>query len=351
MSKSRAQAAFKKVENAAAEMMDALRPKTWQFEPQLAVRLLFDEQQEEFRYQRALNLYLFLIWCIKPGTQTKPTNLTLVAASAALQLTFLKTLGQSRLQGGSFKGRVPLRQRLDTDWYGQVDDCFIRPIGGLRQAIDAPSRRSEDRLREQTYKQLNRELAMVDYIAKALATDPRFVTRASVKKAFQSDVLCLGPTFYKPVKKKRKDGQEQQARRGEEVSHLSPKKIDDLWDKAPPTIILLYALKDLLGTAPEKFFRSDDLLRKLDEDTAFLARLRAALRLYDAIATGFVQQVGSNINAAKAWRPVVVTSGPTVEMPSFNDNQLSKFKSLSAPKSRPTKAPTKNLGTHQKSQR
>ena len=196
MSKSRAQAAFKKVENAAAEMVDALRPKTWQFEPQLAVRLLFDEQQEEFRYQRALNLYLFLIWCIKPGTQTKPTNLTLVAASAAMQLTFLKTLGQSRLQGGSFKGRVPLRQRLDTDWYGQVDDCFIRPIGGLRQAIDAPSRRSEDRLREQTYKQLNRELAMVDYIAKALATDPRFVTRASVKKALQSDVLCLGPTGF-----------------------------------------------------------------------------------------------------------------------------------------------------------
>ena len=50
MTKANQNAKFEKLEKLTSEFIELNRPKVWKFEPQFAVNLLFNEQQEEFRY-------------------------------------------------------------------------------------------------------------------------------------------------------------------------------------------------------------------------------------------------------------------------------------------------------------
>ena len=285
---------------ATASLEKARKPTAWRFDPQRAVDLLFGAEPK-FQFERAVSLYLFLLWCLKPGSVAQPNSMRSVAASAALQITFLGTQSSTGLQGKHFKDIASLRKRLDCDWYHGFYTLFIKPIGGLHHAIHAPSRRSEDRLLLERYQELSRELAIIDLIACAITSAPHLNTRANIRRAFQSDVLCLGGSFYKHTKVKRSGAQEQAKERGEVVRYLNDTTFDELWDGAPQTIVLLYVLKTVFAKSKIEF-ASNDILSRLDCDKPLLDSLRNAIGLYSTIVTDFATLAGSKL---------VVQAGPS----------------------------------------
>ena len=56
MTKANQNAKFEKLEKLTSEFIELNRPKVWKFEPQFAVNLLFNEQQEEFHCPTILAL-------------------------------------------------------------------------------------------------------------------------------------------------------------------------------------------------------------------------------------------------------------------------------------------------------
>ena len=117
-----------------------------------------------------------------------------------------------------------------------------------------------------------------------------------------------------------------------------------LWDGAPRTIMLLYALQPILGQDIKQLFSDPQIFRKLDDDSDFLNSLKKALRLYGSLSRGFAESVGHNSNAASKWRPVEVSSSSMKMLPQFTAEQRKRYQKLCS-----KDLPTKVVGTHGKS--
>ena len=203
------------------------------------INLLFDLKKEEFKFQRAVHLYLFLIWCIKPGKPENPPHMRYIAASAALQLTFAVTDKNEELTAKSNSNLSALQARLGRNWYQQFHAQFIEKIGGLKNAINAPHRSSEDQLRMDRYSGNERELAIVEYIAKAISVDLTYADRPRVFAGFQRDVLLKGDAFYRKMGEKRKEATGRAKQQNGFAPTISGTAFDNHWDGAPRTIVLL----------------------------------------------------------------------------------------------------------------
>ena len=273
-----------------------------------------------------------------------------VAASVALQVTFSDTQNTSVLSGNYFRGPAKLKERLDCAWYQEFDKQFVKPIGGLHHAIHAPSLKSEDTLLADRYKDLSRELAIVDLIARAITSAPHLNTRANIRRAFQCDVLGLGGAFYKTTGQKRITAQEQARGRGEAVRYINDTTFDGLWDDAPRTIVLLYALADVFAGSKIKF-ASNDILSRLDCDESLLESLRRALRLYSTIVTDFAVLAGGKLDAAEAWRPVVAPTVARAKLPKLSSVQLRTLADLALEPKPRMKVPATKAGTRPTSKR
>ena len=111
----------------------------------------------------------------------------------------------------------------------------------------APSLASEDRTRLQSYEDNARELTIVDYLAKALNADPRYANRARAKDAIGANLLCKPKQFYKVMADKRHAAEKLAARQGIDKSGLAKTAFDEIWDKAPQSIIYIASSLNRVG--------------------------------------------------------------------------------------------------------
>ncbi len=319
------------LENANQQFKELAKTEPWRFDPQEAVDLLFDKSEPDFPFQKALYLYLFLIWCIKPTTKSNtPTNLRPVAAAAALRLTFSVTNASGTLTDSSFTGIGALSKRLTRDWYKNLDKHFISRVGGLANAVNAPSLSSEDVLRLDRYENQKRALGIIKIIV-GLMADKHSITNKLVLRAFQTDVLNEADDFYRPVGEMRKKAlaakQMNTAKGRRDLPETtSPSGFRKLWKPAPKTIILLFVLQDVLGT-DTNFFSDKRLLQRLEGDRQLHQRLRAALQLYGAIVAQLKNHPDIDITAE--WSPIVVPPPKRVKLPKFDQAQRVRLKLIS----------------------
>jgi hypothetical protein len=313
------------------KIREAKKSLPWRFEPQHAVDMLFANRKKTFQFEQAAYLYMFLIWCIRPDLTYD--NEKAVAASVALNITTQITFNQKKLKGEWFNGISNLAKRLDQDWYKTFYSKFVRRVGGIGNALNAPSLQSEDEFRKDVFAKLRREMAIIEYIEKSITEEPRFAMRIRARDAFRDDVLWKGSEFYKSMggkdgkNNKRTEKLEREKKSGKPIRGLSKTAFDDLWDDAPSSIVLLYVLQDIIGPDIDVFFADPATLKRLDADPQLLGSLRAALCRYEMICRGFEAHSGRT-KTAKAWHEIKVPTCEGAELLTFTAKQLKRFDAL-----------------------
>ena len=288
-----------------------------------------DLEVEEFLFERAINTFLLLVWCSTPQYRS---TISVTAGSVALFIassevktglfslkTNLKDL--SRMKTGRLKSLEDYQARFAEEWFEKFFYKFFGSIGGLRVATGAASFRGIDSARRTLMTESKRELAIVDFLAKALSYKPELATRSNCEAAFEHDVLGHGQLFYRPIGAKQVATAADPARSSMVHKGLKKTKFGNLWDECPDSIVALYVFRDLLSADREKLFSDRRILIRLDEDSNLQSKMQLCLRRYETIMRG-LEGGKREIRQFKNWRFMTISQpAPTRSLPKFSAEQ------------------------------
>jgi hypothetical protein len=276
------------------------KARRWAFNPQLAVNLLFETEVEQFPLQRAVYTFLLLVWILFPNRRK---NFHATASSLALRVTFTSTSNienpnQVVLTARVFQRLEQLEAGLSRPWYRKFYENFVVPIGGLPQASGAVSFKSMDTKRKSMFADCITELALVEYLVKASKHNSALATRGNTIKAFAHDVLGTEKRLNRAVTKRRGSG-------------LKKSTVEKYWDSAPDFSVFLYLARSLAGPLVHKFFSNKTILKRLNQDRAFIEELKEIFTIYEGIICE-LERVTPGSKAVLRWRmfrcPVVADS-------------------------------------------